>query len=406
MTYKIRKYVIIAFRFSVVIYTLIALYYFLGKQAGGGDEALFIRDLHLIETAGWSLAIQRGISIPYMLLAYPVTFIFEPFIALRLVNLLLFTGLLLYFYKAKGIRALNFYALLFFFYSTVGYFLAGTNDTLFVVCLVIFMVETRMVLATNEKSSLFWLGTSLVIAFFTRELIIVYSPVIVLALFFILKKNKGKLRTLIVPALLIVLFVILNVPSLNYNKTVSYDKKLPPKTTTATWVQRQYYAQLLVNEGKLANYNHPGWKQTQQYLDKNGIASLPRTISEAMMFNPKMTIKEFFKDFMFIFIYGTRQLGLILVVVLFLLFKRLYIDKKLTTAIFIPTALLLMMSIFAFIIISFVELRWLAPVFVTAIVHFYLLIVKRKIPRIIVQANYICIALLSWYGIYGMITKL
>ena len=187
---------------------------------------------------------------------------------------------------------------------------------------------------------------------------------------------------------------------------LSYDKKLPPKSTTATWVQRQYLAQLWVNENKLANYNHPNWQQTQEYLDKNGASSLPRTLIDALVFDPKMTIKEFFKDFMFIAVYGSRQLGLILAIVLVLFLRRLIRDRKFSSAMFIPAAVLLMMGIFALIIISFVELRWLAPVFIGAIVYFYLLSMKGKIPRLLIHANYLLIALLSWYGMYGMITKL
>ena len=400
------KYTVFFFRASIAGYLLLALYYFLSKPAGGGDEALFIADLQFIAKSGWSAAIHKGISIPYMILVYPLTFLVKPVIALRGVNILLFGGLLLYFYRVQGFKNLNFYALLLFFYSTVGYFLAGTNDTLFVVCLVIFMVETHAILASNEQSSLFWWATAVVVAFFTRELIIVYAPVLILALLFILKKRKGNVRSLIIPALLLVLFVALNIPALSQNKMLSYDKKLPPKTTTATWVQRQYLAQLLVNEGKLANYNHPNWNQTQEYLDKNGASSLPSTIVEALLFDPKMTIKEFFKDFLFISIYGTRQLGLILGIVFILLLNQFIMKRKLTVALFLPTAVLLMTTIFALIIISFIELRWLAPVFISAIVYFYLLTMKGKIPKLLILANYVFMTLLSWYGMYGMITKL
>lgn len=400
------KIIGIFFKVSVAAYLIMALYYFLSKQVGNGDEALFIADLQLIDTFGWTTAVQKGISIPYMLLSYPASLIAKPFIALRSINVLLFLGLLLYFYKVRGFKELNFYALILFFYSTVGYFMLGTNDTLFIICLVIFIVESHTILNSNKKTSLFWWGASLVIAFFTRELIIVYVPVILLALFFILKKKKGTIRSLWLPAVLLTLFIILNVPSLNQNGTLSYDKKLPPDTTSATWPQRQYYAQLLVNEGKIANYDHPNWKQTQQYLDKNGPTSLPNSILDAMLFNPMMTLNEFFKDLLYIFTYGSRQLGFMLVVVLFIFLKRLALDKKLTHQMFIPTTVLLMSCIFALIIISYVELRWLGPVFISAIFYFYGLSKKGRIPGFLVEANYVFITALCWYGIFGIITKL
>jgi len=402
----INKPIVSIFRISTVTYLLLALYYFLSKQSGGGDEALFLNDLQLILNSGWSAAIQKGISIPYMILVYPLSLLLEPYIALRLVNVFLLGGLVLYFYKVRSFTQFNFYALLFFFYSTVGYFLAGTNDALFIICLVIFLVETQAILTTSQKASLAWWGSSLAIAFFTRELIIVFVPVILLAIYFILKNKKGRLQSLLIPAAIVVLFIVLNIPSLRENHSLSYDKKLPPNAITANWVQRQYYAQLLVNEGKLANYNHPNWQQTQQYLEVNGAASLPRTIPEALIFNPKMTIKEFFKDFLFIALYGSRQLGLILAIVLLIFLKRFVKDRKFSSEVFIPTAVLTMAAVFGLIIMSFVELRWLGPVFVAAIAYFYDLIEKGKIPRLLIQANYVVITLLSWYGMYGMITKI
>jgi hypothetical protein len=400
------KYLGFIFKVSVAVYLVVALFYFLSKQAGGGDEALFLADLHLIDISGWTAAVQKGISIPYLLLAYPVSQLLEPFIALRWLNVSLFAALLLYFYKVRGVRQLNFYGLLLFFYSTVGYFLAGTNDTLFIICLVIFIVETHSILSATKKSSLFWWGTSLVIAVFTRELIMVYVPVILLALFFILKQKKFQLRSLWFPILLLGGFLILNIPSLSQNGTLSYDQKLPPESTTVTWPQRQYYAQLLVNEGKIPNYNHPNWEQTQEYLDKNGQESLPKSVVEGMLFDPAMTLKEFFKDLFYIFAYGGRQLGLMLVVVLLFFLKRLVLDRKLTAQLFIPMAVLLMSCIFALIIISYVELRWLSPVFIATIFYFYRLVIKQKIPRFLVRANYVVITAFCWYGIVGIITKL
>jgi len=104
MAGNIRKYVIIAFRFSVVIYTLIALYYFLGKASGSGDESVFIGDLQFIENEGWIAAIRKGISIPYMLLGYVFNKIVPTVVALRGVNVLLFLGKLILFPWAHSLK--------------------------------------------------------------------------------------------------------------------------------------------------------------------------------------------------------------------------------------------------------------------------------------------------------------
>ncbi|GAB5400426.1 MAG: hypothetical protein Aureis2KO_20110 [Aureisphaera sp.] len=394
------------FRITIVLYTFLSGFYFLGKPGGGGDEALFIADLTLIKSEGWWVAIEKGISIPYMLLAYPLTFFLDLHVALRMVNLILFGALLYYFYKRLRIRKWDFYGLLLFFFSTVGYFMAGTNDTFFVVALVIFIVETYRLLAYENKKSLAWCGVGLVLAFLTRKLIFVYLPVILLALFFLWKFRKVNLKTLMIPALLLILGLGLNFPSLNSGNGISYDQKLPPEGVSATWPQRQYLAQLWVNEGKLSNYNHPNWKQTDAYLEKNGAESLPKGVLDGMLYDPELTLKEFFKDLVFSITYGVRQLGLILPTLLIMALLGLYRIRRLSWNSFVPWSLLIMIGIFSLLIISFVELRWLAPVFIASIFYFYTLSEQRKLSNVLVLANYAFVTLLSWYGMYGLFGKL
>ncbi len=401
------KLIYYIFRISVAVYTLLSGYVFLRKPAGGGDERLFISDLQLIQSEGWWAAIEKGISIPYMLLSYPLTWITEPHIALRTVNILLFGGLLVYFYRRLQIKQWNFYALLLFFFSTVGYFMAGTNDTLFIVSLVIFMVETYGLLNDDsKKTSLAWWGIGLILAFFTRELISVYLPVVLLSILFLWKHKRGRLKTLMIPMLLLLLGLGVNTPSFKAGHGVSYDQKLPPEGITSTWAQRQYLAQMLVNEGKLANYNHPNWKQTDAYLKDNGEGSLPKTVMSGVLYDPGLTLKEFFKDFVYSITYGSRQLGLILPTLLILAMIGLYRIRRFSKDFYVPWSLLMMVGIFSLIIISFVELRWLAPVFMVSIFYFYTLSEQRKIPKLLVLANYAFMALLSWYGMYGLIGKL
>ena len=394
----IAKIVQYLFRISIGIYTLLSGYYFLSRPVGGGDEGLFISDLQLIQTEGWWAAIEKGISIPYMLLAYPLSWTLDFHIALRGINILLFIGLLFYFYKRLGIRKMNFYLLLLFFFSTVGYFMVGTNDTLFVVSLVVFISETYTLLTQKEKSSLMVWGIAMVVAFLTRELFLVYVPVVLLSVVLLWKHKKGKVKTLMMPFLILILGIVLNIPSLSTSNGISYDQKLPPEGIEATWPQRQYLAQLRVNEGSLPNYNHPNWEQTDAYLKEHGAESLPKTTLEGMLFNPVLTIKEFFKDFMYSLTYGVRQLGLILPYLLFLFFVDVVRFQKVSARTYIPWAVATMMGVFSLIVISFVELRWLAPVFMAAIFYFYKLSEQRKIPDILVMSNYAFMALLSWYG--------
>ena len=135
-------------------------------------------------------------------------------------------------------------------------------------------------------------------------------------------------------------------------------------------MQRQYLAQLMVNEGSLPNNNHPSWEKTDAYLTENGENSLPKRTIDGIFFDINLTVKEFFKEIYSCMFYGFRQLGLILFIPLFFLIKDVLKTKRLNVSLMIPICLLVMISVFSLIIISFMELRWLAPVFILTIVYF------------------------------------
>jgi hypothetical protein len=87
----------IVFKIATLLYAIVVAVYIIQISAGRGDEFYFISDLKLINSNGWITAIKKGISIPYLLLAYPFTFIFKYHVALRLVSLILTLGLFFYF---------------------------------------------------------------------------------------------------------------------------------------------------------------------------------------------------------------------------------------------------------------------------------------------------------------------
>lgn len=387
----------------VFIYTIIALFYFLNRSPGG-DEMLFISDLELIKNDGWISAIEKNISIPYMLLVYPISLILKNYIALRLVNLLLLVLLFVYFAKSKNDFQLSFYGYLLFFISTVGYFYFGTNDTLFFVSLIIYFVEINQL--QKSKS---WNGTlaliALLISFFTRKLIFVFYPIIIFSFFILYKNNGFKFINTKRIVFVFIIFLGLNIPSLLSKGNISYDLKKPPNNINSTWVQRQYLAQLMVNDGSLPNNNHPSWEQTDLYLKKNGQSSLPKGIKDSIFFDINLTFKEFFKELFSCFFYGFRQLGLILMLPLFFLIKDFLITKRLNFSMMIPICTLVMICVFSLIIISFMELRWLAPVFVLTIVYFSDLQKQKIWNTNIIKVNYVVLLFLSLYGIFSLWSK-
>lgn len=394
------------FLILVLFYVLVATYFFISRPAGGGDEILFISDLQFIKENGWLKSIQKNVSIPYMILALPFSFFLEDFIALRLVNVILLFFLFGYFYKREIKDNFFFFPYLLFYISASGFYYFGTNDVLFFIALVIFFNEVHRCYNENEWSPNLALS-ALIIAVFTRELYLVYLPVIVLGLYLLLKKKYRISQKSIIPIFLFLFLLTMNIPSLLRSGTLSYDTKSPPIAIEASWSQRQYLAQLKVNKGQLENMQHPSWNETQDYLNIHGADSLPDGIIKGMTKDFKLTISEFFKDIWYIVIFHTRFMGLMLIISMsywgweMIRAKKLLIEKHL-----IPIITLIMIMIFSLIIISFVELRWLSPVFIMCVVYYNFLEKRKKIPNLIIKSNLIFLCFVMVYGLYGLIERL
>jgi hypothetical protein len=394
----------ILFQYSAILYLFVAAYYFMSLPTGG-DEFLFLSDLQLIKSVGWCDAIVQNVSIPYMLLAYPLSFIMEDYVALKLVNVILLLLLFLYFYYLEDVKFKSTYSYLFFFISTVGYFYFGTNDCLFFVSLIVFFNEVNN--AVHKKRIHFNLALSaLLIAFFTRELFLVYVPIIIIGLYLLYNSGYRFSKNTFFPVGIFVLFLLFNIPSVEKNGTLSFDRKNPPKGMGVSWSQRQYLAQLMVNNGSLPNGQHPSWEQTKSYLEKNGKESLPDGILNGITFDLKLTIKEFFKDFAYSMTYSLRSLGLMLLLTLFYWFRKMIREKSIDLNCFVPFATLTMVLIFSFIIISYVELRWLSAVFIMTIVYYSQMEHQHKISKYLILANYFVLCFLTFYGIFRIFTKI
>lgn len=395
---------VVLFKYSAIVYLFVAFFYFMSLPTGG-DEFLFLSDLKLIKNAGWNQAIVQNVSIPYMLLAYPLSLIVADCIALKIVNILLVVLLFAYFYYVKKIASKSIYFYLFFFISTVGYFYFGTNDCLFFVSLIVFFNEVNNA-ACAKKVHLNLALSALIIAFFTRELFLVYVPIIFVGCYILYQSGNRFTKKPFFPLAIVVLLLLLNMPSIQKSGTLSFDRKLPPKGMGVSWPQRQYLAQLMVNEGTLANGQHPSWEDTKAYLDKNGKESLPDGILNGITYDYQLTIKEFFKDFAYSMAYSLRSLGLMLIIILIYWFRKMFQNKGIDLNSFVPFATLTMVMIFSFIIISYVELRWLSPVFVMTIVYYAQIEQQNKISKYSILANYVALCFLSFYGIFRILNKI
>ncbi len=386
------------------VYLFIAyVYFYFFTPASSGDEWLFVSDLDYIKAHGWMAAVEKSISVPYMIISLPFSFIMENYVALRLTNFLLVFFLLIYFFKIAKIRSLYFYGYLSFFLATSAVFCGGTNDTLFFISLIIFFSEAYLYIVYRKMNNTTLAFTMLVVAIFTRELVFVYFPALILAFFFLYKTGFRFFQNkMLLPFAVFCLFVTLNIPCLQSRGKLSYDDKVAPSSLGVNWRQRQYLAQLMVNEGKLDNFQHPSWDETRAYLDKHGNAALPRTLLEGITFDYKMTATEFVKDFGFSLFFGFRQLALMLFFPFIILFARIYKRDFRSPDMFIPLIMLSVMAILSLIVVSYIEPRWFIGIFVPAILFYYMNQRQGKVRQWYLTANYVLVIIFAFYGMYGI----
>lgn len=403
MTVDYQKILSNSFKILTLLFLVLMCKYHMSSPAGSGDETLFIDDLNLIKSQGWIPAIEKNIALTYLILAYPFSYIMPAYLALRLTNVLILGLLFVYFYKLGNIKNNLFYFYL-LFVSSFGFFLSGTNDTLFIVSILIFFNEVYKILE-NQKANIPLMWSMLLVAFFTRELIYIYLPLIPFSWYLIRKQKVNLLNQWYIPTTVLLFLLLINIPCLQKKHHISYDDKSPGPGIESTWAQRQYLAQLLVNQGKIPNQTHPTWVQTDAYLKEHGPNSLPKTTGAGIFFDLKLTFLEFFKDFATCIFVSIRQTGFMLVSILGFLLYAFYQRKK-WSEVYLPICSLFVISVFSFIIISYVETRWLMVAFILGILYYSQLEQEKKLPKIILFVNHLVLILVIFYGSYKAMLKL
>ena len=383
---------------TIGVYCVLGITFWMFFQPEGlGDEGLMSLYLDEGKKMGfYSFFSSANFSVPHGLLAYPLSLVLPNFIALRLISLIGSIFIWVYLSR-KSLMRNSFAGPHLAFYIASGSFLIGTNDTLLFCFLVVFLFESYLVMEGYQKELPAYAYFSLVSAFFTREFSIIYLPLVATALLLIFRDKYQFYPGMKILMGSILFWLVLNLPPLIHQGKIGYDNKnIENKQLDCTWTQRQYLSQLKANADEIPEFSHVTWEETRAYLDQNGENSLPRTFSESIFFDMKMTVKEFVKDFLFLIKAGIRNIGLAIffpVLVFVINFKKPSLGNY-----FVGIGQFAMMSIFSLIIISYIEIRWLAPVFLIGIVALNLGIkqLKNKNWDLI---NRISLGLLSLYGI-------
>ncbi len=176
---KVLKTIVLIYNFLGVLYWI----YFL--MTGEGDEGLMALYLYESKIKGFYWLIQAGnFSIPFSLLAYPLSLVFPSYLALRISSLLGTVFLFFYLDKALNLKSKNFRIHLLFYLSS-GSFLLGTNDNLLFCLLTVFFTEVYLVLVKRQERVPRYALISMVTALFTRQMAVIYIPVILAGLFLV-----------------------------------------------------------------------------------------------------------------------------------------------------------------------------------------------------------------------------
>jgi hypothetical protein len=394
-------------RFFVYIYGFLALYYWIIKlPAGSGDEGLMARYLEDAKTLGFFNYLgSSNLSAPHFLLLYLPSQFISPFMMLRIVSLLF--SILIYMYmKNKFHNKYPEYKYHLLFYLFSGSFFLGTNDTMMIFFLTVFFVDYYRVIEGLDDQLPIYSLASLIIALFTREMAIIYLPVVFIALGFLSNNKYYPKKAIFLAFGTLVFLLILNLPSLNNNGKISFDNKVQEKQLGVTWDQLKYLSQIYANEGKIPENQYLSWVEVREYLDLNGENSLPKSTFKAIFFDLNLTIKESVKDFIYIGFSGIRQIGFAIFSP-FVLFGAMLFKKDLSKASFFLASMVLSMAIiFSIIIIAYIEIRWLAPAFLVGIVGWYVAFEKLLTRQFYRLINVYLIILLSLYGSFTYLIRI
>lgn len=370
-----------------------------------GDEFIFVEEFSKNHTDSLNYLWLKDVCIPLIVLTIPLTLIFSKIMAIRVLNLILMS-----IYLLITIRTLKEYKIQFlfhslFYFATVGFFFSATNDALYSLSLALFFILSQHLLE-NGKKLVALAALSLILAIFTRYIIIIFSPVIIFFLYRQYQKDKESFRRFYkIFLILLIPFLTINMGSIAHQGKISYTvKDRLQDQHGVTWAQRQYLSQILVNAGELEFAQHSSWEDTRKYLDEKGSDALPKSSLTSWLFDLELTFKEFFKDFSLTIFYGFRQIGIVIFLILFLPLYNWLKKKNLSESV-IPLSIIYLIAVFSFIIISNVELRWLSSGFLLGIWYFSKLLSIKKWSKVFQTINSSVLILLSLYGSFGLILR-
>lgn len=368
---KILIFTIIIFGINLLLFATFLIKDVFFRIDFAGDESKYLGDLLKANSFGLTSAINEGASITYLTISYLLDKIIQkPLLTLKLTSvlfgILMFLSLLLFNSKLLKIKnplkvSLFFWLIYLFVIQTT--FFSGVNDIL----LDFFGTLLFISLYLKYKSiflKIVLTGLFLALILATRKMGFTYIFVFVSlsTLLGIYLKNTTFFNFrngILILCSFSIFFILMNLFPLTKYKRFSFDDKV--LAGNINWAQWDYHNALLIDQGIQERFQHIDIRETEIYLHKYGKNSLPSSFLEMVIFNPLLTLKEFFIDSAIGLMYIFRQTGFLIFPFCYFLFyrtKKMLKKQRVTTTDFIYLFSTSYFFLICLIVVANIQARW------------------------------------------------
>lgn len=366
----------------LIVLQIMLLFIFFNNlsKPASGDEGFYLKEIEQLRNNGFYDTFKGGISYLYVSIAYLFTLLgINALIVTRSISFLSYLLIIYVSYKflpgEKRIFVINQLSVLFLFYPNVIY---GNSDNLmfFFIAFAYILYLSKKKLKRNDL----YMFILLSLTFWVRKTAFIYCSPFILYLFFqyILKKEYKKL--LFIP-FIIFLILIPQIPSLLENGVLKFEDK--EKYTGMDWSKMNYLTPIYRTKASLISYKRTSMEKVAEYESKHGEDSIPDGYLERLKFDPKFEIDNFFSHIprilqLFLLMGG----GFFIVSIVQIRTKeKIYIikdDKGVPWLYYICTVIIPLAGLM-FVIIRYIESRWVVPMVISLILSIDLNDEEKKI---------------------------
>ncbi|MFT5824252.1 MAG: hypothetical protein ACI8ZM_005518 [Crocinitomix sp.] len=330
---------------------------FLPSEIPLKDSAFFVQKYDFFIENGWYESITVGASPVFNALVWIVDLLVkDPYQSMKLLSMVsMVVTILIWVYFGKSVLRISsrytypFVSFLIYLAFYRNAFFSGTNDGLFCVFICLGIIFLFKSILNNSQLSLFGASFFFALAFGTREIFVFYVPGITLILILLNLKSRINAKSILglIGVFLLTTFA-LYFPSLIENHTFKFADK---SEAAGNWAEKNYL-QVYLGENQIS------FQDVETFKNTNPDVTLPQTYSEAIFFNPKLTVSNFLRQLILIQKPFVWQIG---VLFLFLIGMTIWNIKKGGFLSLNVLAILLFITFtfsFSILLINRVEFRW------------------------------------------------